>query len=80
MKSKQQNLRYEDWKQAEIELQNLQTLKRNSQAEYEEAQKNLQKWNGDMRKLEGKLEQCHKQLENLGEFFCGVRTGKKRQD
>ena len=33
----QQNLRYEDWKQAEIELQNLQTLKRNSQTEYEAA-------------------------------------------
>ena len=65
----QQNLRYEDWKQAEIELQNLQTVKRNSRAEYEAAQKNLQKWNGDMRKLEGKLEQCNKQLENLGEFF-----------
>ncbi|MEI3404470.1 MAG: hypothetical protein V8Q87_10725 [Blautia wexlerae] len=39
----QQNLRYEDWKQAEIELQNLQTLKRNSQTEYEAAQKKLQK-------------------------------------
>ena len=73
----QQNLRYEDWKQAEIELQNLQTLKRNSQAEYEEAQKNLQKWNGDMRKLEGKLEQCHKQLENLGEFFVECEQEKK---
>lgn len=72
-----QNLRYEDWKQAEIELQNLQTLKRNSQAEYEEAQKNLQKWNGDMRKLEGKLEQCHKQLENLGEFFVECEQEKK---
>ena len=73
----QQNLRYEDWKQAEIELQNLQTLKRNSQAEYEAAQKNLQKWNGDMRKLEGKLEQCHKQLENLGEFFVECEQEKK---
>ena len=73
----QQNLRYEDWKQAEIELQNLQTLKRNSQVEYEEAQKNLQKWNGDMRKLEGKLEQCHKQLENLGEFFVECEHEKK---
>lgn len=73
----QQNLRYEDWKQAEIELQNLQTLKRNSQAEYEAAQKNLQKWNGDMRKLEGKLEQCNKQLENLGEFFVEREQEKK---
>lgn len=73
----QQNLRYEDWKQAEIELQNLQTLKRNSQTEYEAAQKNLQKWNGDMRKLEGKLEQCHKQLENLGEFFVECEQEKK---
>ena len=73
----QQNLRYEDWKQAEIELQNLQTLKRNSQTEYEAAQKNLQKWNGDLRKLEGKLEQCHKQLENLGEFFVECEQEKK---
>ena len=52
-------------------------MKRNSQAEYEEAQKNLQKWNGDMRKLEGKLEQCHKQLENLGEFFVECEQEKK---
>ena len=73
----QQNLRYEDWKQAEIELQNLQTVKRNSRAEYEAAQKNLQKWNGDMRKLEGKLEQCNKQLENLGEFFVEREQEKK---
>ena len=73
----QQNLRYEDWKQAEIELQNLQTVKRNSRAEYEAAQKNLQKWNGDMRKLEGKLEQCNKQLENLGEFFVEREREKK---
>ena len=73
----QQNLRYEDWKQAEIELQNLQTVKRNSRAEYEAAQKNLQKWNGDMRKLEGKLEQCNKQLENLGEFFVECEQEKK---
>ena len=73
----QQNLRYEDWKQAEIELRNLQTVKRNSRAEYEAAQKNLQKWNGDMRKLEGKLEQCNKQLENLGEFFVEREQEKK---
>ena len=73
----QQNLRYEDWKQAEIELQNLQTVKRNSRAEYEAAQKNLQKGNGDMRKLEGKLEQCNKQLENLGEFFVEREQEKK---
>ena len=73
----QQNLRYEDWKQAEIELRNLQTVKRNSRAEYEAAQKNLQKWNGDMRKLEGKLEQCNKQLENLGEFFVECEQEKK---
>lgn len=73
----QRNLRYEDWKQAEIELQNLQTVKRNSRAEYEAAQKNLQKWNGDMRKLEGKLEQCNKQLENLGEFFVEREQEKK---
>lgn len=74
----QQNLRYEDWKQAEIELQNLQTVKRNSRAEYEAAQKNLQKWNGDMRKLEGKLSNATSSLR-ISENFCGVRTG-KRQD
>lgn len=31
-----------------------------------------------MRKLEGKLEQCNKQLENLGEFFV-EREQEKRQ-
>ena len=30
-----------------------------------------------MRKLEGKLEQCHKQLENLGEFFVECEQEKK---
>ena len=30
-----------------------------------------------MRKLEGKLEQCNKQLENLGEFFVEREQEKK---
>ena len=64
----QQNLRYEDWKQAEIELQNLQTVKRNSRAEYEAAQKNLQKWNGDMRKLEGKQEKKTTLVEQRADY------------
>ena len=74
----QQNLRYEDWKQAEIELQNLQTVKRNSRAEYEAAQKNLQKWNGDMRKLEGNWSNATSSLR-ISENFLWSANRKKRQ-
>lgn len=77
LEEQSQNLRFEDWKQAEQELRDLQIEKMRLKHEYEDAQKNLQKWNGEVRKLEGQIGQCREQLEQLGEFVVEEEQNQK---
>ena len=74
LEEQSQNLKFEDGELAEQELRNLQMKKVQLKQQYDEAQKNVQKCSGEARKLEGQMEQCHKQLENLGEFSIEKRT------
>lgn len=79
LEEQSQNLKFEDGKLAEQELHDLQTKKVQLKQEYDEAQKNVQKCSGEVRKLEGQMEQCRKQLENLGEFSVEIEQDEKRR-
>ena len=78
LEEQSQNLKFEDGKLAEQELRNLQMKKVQLKQQYDEAQKNVQKCSGEARKLEGQMEQCRKQLENLGEFSIEKEQDEKR--
>ena len=77
LEEQNQSLRFEDWKQAEQELHDLQIEKARLKQEYDTAQKNMQKCIGEVQKLEGQIEQCRKQLESLGEFGVEEEQQKK---
>lgn len=79
LEEQSQNLKFEDGKLAEQELHDLQTKKVQLKQEYDEAQKNVQKCSGEVRKLEGQMEQCRKQLESLGEFSVEIEQDEKRR-
>lgn len=77
LEEQNQSLRFEDWKQAEQELHDLQIKKAQLKQEYDKTQKNMQKCMGEVQKLEGQIEQCRKQLESLGEFGVEEEQQKK---
>ena len=79
LEEQSQNLKFEDGKLAEQELHDLQMKKVQLKQQYDEAQKNVQKCSGEVRKLEGQMEQCRKQLENLGEFSVEKEQDEKRR-